>query len=327
MELSFSNYCLDFGSANIRIGAFKSGVLLTEASSAVTFTSEEGERSIVALGNSALEMSGRLPKVLQQSNLVKDGNLVDVESMIELVRQLFIQVQERLLWANQQVTICHSALMNTEERNSFVHLMKMAGVRRVRFVPRVLAIATALELDIQEPQGRCIIDVGAHLTEIGLISCGVVVKSAVLKIGGDTFSQSLVRYLRQKYAVEISIRQADKLKEQFGACLVDAGNDLQIEVRGRSLSDNFPTLLYLSQSELCHGLQAGLNMWLTAVTEFFEEVPIELSTDIVQTGIYLVGGASQLDGFDWMLSQRVKFMVFMPDNPAELCITGAGQKI
>jgi rod shape-determining protein MreB len=326
MELS-SNYCLDFGSANIRIGAFKSGVLLTEASCAVTFMSEDGERSIVALGNSALEMYGRLPKVLQHSYLVKDGSLVDVESMIELVRQLFIQVQERLLWANQQVTICHSALMNSEERNGFIHLMKMAGVRRVRFVPRVLAIATALELDIQEPQGRCIIDVGAHLTEIGLISCGVVVKSAVLKIGGDTFSQSLVRYLRQKYAIEISIRQADKLKELYGACTVHPDGVEQIEVRGRSLSDNFPTLLYLSHAELCKGLQAGLNMWLTAVSEFFEEVPIELSTDIVQTGVYLVGGGSQLEGFDWTLSQRVKFMVFMPDNPAELCITGAGQKI
>ena len=327
MELSSSNYCFDFGSANIRIGAFKSGVLLTEASCAVTFTSEDGERSVVALGNSALEMYGRLPKVLQHSYLVKDGNLVDVESTIELVRQLFIQVQERLLWANQQVTICHSALMNSEERNGFIHLMKLAGVRRVRFVPRVLAIASALELDIQEPQGRCIIDVGAHLTEIGLISCGVVVKSVVLKIGGDTFSQSLVRYLRKKYALEISMRQADRLKEQYGACIVDKQNQTQIEVRGRSLSDNFPALRYLNQSELCQGLQAGLNMWLSAVTEFFEEVPIELSTDIVQTGIYLVGGGSQLDGFDWMLSQRVKFMVFMPDNPAELCITGAGQKI
>lgn len=326
MELS-SNYCLDFGSANIRIGAFKSGVLLTEASCAVTFISEDGERSIVALGNSALEMYGRLPKVLQHSYLVKDGSLVDVESMIELVRQLFIQVQERLLWANQQVTICHSALMNSEERNGFIHLMKMAGVRRVRFVPRVLAIATALELEIQEPQGRCIIDVGAHLTEIGLISCGVVVKSAVLKIGGDTFSQSLLRYLRQKYAIEISIRQADKLKEIYGSCAVGVEGIEQIEVRGRSLSDNFPTLLYLSQTELCEGLQAGLNMWLTAVSEFFEEVPIELSTDIVHTGIYLVGGGSQVEGFDWMLSQRVKFMVIMPDNPAELCITGAGQKI
>ena len=133
------------------------------------------------------------------------------------MKQLFMQMQERMLWVNQQVTLCVSQSLNEAEKDQMVQLLKQSGVRKVKMTTRLIAIARALELPIDEPQGHCIVDVGGHTTEIGIISCGAVVRSRLLKIGGDAFSLALLRHLRKYFDVDVSIRQADRLKEQFGS--------------------------------------------------------------------------------------------------------------
>ncbi len=322
MELSSSNYCIDFGSANVRLGETKSGVLLSEASYAVTYTNESGERALLALGNTALEMYGRIPKILQHVALIRDGTINDFDCMKELVRQLFIQIQQRLLWANQHVIVCHSMSSNSEELSQVGRLLKQAGVRKVRFIPRLLAIANALDLPIEAPQGHCIIDVGAHTTEIGIISCGSIIRNKAFKIGGDTFSLSLQRHLRKSNEVEISLKQADQVKIQFGGCDIDKSTNNTVEIRGRSTSESFPKIVDVDQDTVIKGIVPGATMWLGAIEDFFDELPIELSTDILQTGIYLVGGGAKLDGLDWVVSQRLKVMVFTPDNCSDLCVIG-----
>ena len=324
MEFSSSNYCIDLGSANIRMGSSKNGIILTQASHGITFTDEDGETSILALGNAALEMYNRIPKVLRHTHLVKDGSVHDYGCLVELMKQLFMQMQERMLWVNQQVTLCVSQSLNEAEKDQMIRLLKQSGVRKVRLTTRLLAIAKALKLPIEEPQGHCIVDVGGHTTEIGIVSCGAIVRSRLLKIGGDAFSLALLRHLRKHFDVDISIRQADRLKEHFGSA--DTTTSIKsVEVIGRSIQESFPTIKHIPHNEVCKGVMIGVEMWLGAVETFFDELPIELSTDILQTGVFLVGGSAKLDHLDWVLSQRLGLMVIAPEKPEELSLVGAAQ--
>ena len=324
MEFSSSNYCIDLGSTNVRMGSSKNGVILTQASHGITFTDEQGETSILALGNAALEMYNRIPKILRHTSLIKDGSVHDYGCLVELMKQLFMQMQERMLWVNQQVTLCVSESQNDAEKEQMVQVLKQSGVRKVKMTTRLLAIARALELPIEEPQAHCVVDIGGHTTEIGIISCGALIRSRLLKIGGDTFSLALLRYLRKQFDVEVSVRQADRLKENFGAADM-LSSSKSVEVIGRSVEEAFPTIKHVPQNELCKGVMIGVEMWLGAVEGFFDELPIELSTDILQTGVVLVGGSAKLDQLDWVLSQRLGLMVITPENPDELSLIGAAQ--
>ena len=265
MEFSSSNYCIDLGSANIRMGSSKNGIILTQAAHGITFTDEYGETSILALGNAALEMYNRIPKILRHTHLIKDGSIHDYGCLVELMKQLFIQMQERMLWVNQQVTLCVSQSLNDAEKEQMVQLLKQSGVRKVKMATRLLAIARALELPIDEPQGHCIVDIGAHTTEIGIVSCGSIVRSRLLKIGGDTFSLALLRHLRKNFDIDISIRQADRLKEQFGSA--DTKPSVKsVEVIGRSVLESFPTIKHIAQNEVCTGIMIGVEIPLASQT-------------------------------------------------------------
>jgi rod shape-determining protein MreB len=240
------------------------------------------------------------------------------------MRQLFSQLQERTLWVNQQVLLCVSEASNDAEHNQFSQLLRQVGVRKFRYVSRLMAIGTALQLPLMDPQAHCIIDIGGHTTEIGVVSCGSVVRSRQFKIGGDTFSLSLLRYLRKKYDVEISIRQADRIKEQFGSAKSTDGTEV-VEIFGRSIAKSFPKIEHIPLFEIQKGIAIGIDMWISAVEGFFDELPIELSTDIAQTGVVLVGGGAQLAEIDWVLSNRLRMMVVVPEGCSELCLTGAAQ--
>lgn len=307
---------------NIRVGSPKKGVLLTQAAFGVTYTSDHGDVSILALGNTALDMYGRLPKVLKHRQLIKDGSIQDFGCMAELLRQLFLQMQERTVWGNQQVTLCVSEAANDAEKQQVSQLLRQAGVRKLNFVSRMIAIGVALGLPINDPQAHCIVDVGAHTTEIAILSCGAVVRSKQLKIGGDAFSLSLLRQLRKNYGIEISIRQADRIKEQYGSANVDSG-DAVVEILGRSVQHAFPTIKHVSLGDVQKGLRVGIEMWSSAIEAFFDELPIELSADIAQNGVFLVGGGALLEDLDWVLSDRLGLLVIAPDDRAELCLTGA----
>ena len=306
------------------MGSSKNGIILTQTAHGITFTDEFGETSILALGNAALEMYNRIPKILRHTHLIKDGSVHDYGCLVELMKQLFMQMQERMLWVNQQVTLCVSESLNEAEKDQMVQLLKQSGVRKVKMTTRLIAIARALGLPIDEPQGHCIVDVGGHTTEIGIISCGAVVRSRLLKIGGDAFSLALLRHFRKHFDVDVSIRQGDRLKEQFGSADTTASVK-SVEVIGRSVRESFPTIKHIPQNEVCKGVMIGVEMWLGAVEAFFDELPIELSTDILQTGVFLVGGSAKLDQLDWVLSQRLGLMVIAPEKPDELSLVGAAQ--
>lgn len=317
-----SMLCFDFGSANLRVGS-EQQVLVTQATRAVVYAPKSGKRSIVALGNSAKDMQGRLPSILQELPLVQDGGLQDVDCLQELVRQLIIQVKDRLLWANQQVCITIPYAANQFEKQVFVQMMKNAGAGKVHFVNRAIAAAEALEIPYHEPHGHCVIDIGAHTMEMTILSCGTIVHSKLVKLGGGVLDQSLLRYLRKKFEIDISKAQACQLKEKYGQAYPDTTKLEPVVIRGKNSKTGYPIQVFISQYEIHLGLGEGLQILLESISGFLEEITLELSTDIAETGIVLIGGGALLGDLEIAVTEHTNILTIVPENPDELCVVGA----
>ena len=312
----------DFGSANLRVGS-EQQVLVTEATRAVVYSPKSGKRSIVALGNSAKEMQGRLPNILQELTLVQDGSLQDVDCLQELVRQLIIQVKDRLLWANQQVCITIPYAANQFEKQVYAQMMKNAGAGKVHFVNRAIAAAEAMEIPYQEPHGHCVIDIGAHTMEMTILSCGTIVQSKLVKLGGEVLNQSLLCYLRKHFSIEISKAQAALLKEKFGHAYPNKNAVESILVRGKDSQSGYPTQVLVKSMDIQLGLGEGLQILLEAISTFLDEISLELSTDIAETGIVLIGGGALLEGLDQAVTEHTNILTIVPENPEQQCVVGA----
>jgi rod shape-determining protein MreB len=316
------DFCFDFGSANIRISSIPKGVLITEASRAVVYHGT-GNPDIIALGDTALDMHGKLPKSLEMVYLVRDGVVQESFCLEYLVREMLGQMQENIIWAMQQVYITVPNVANDVEKQNLRELMKKLGINRVHFINRAMAGATTLKIPYQQPHGYCIIDIGAHTTDMTILSCSDIVANKLVKLGGSNLDQALSRYIRENYNIEISSEQARKLKEQYGCAIPDMEQTELVEIRGKSLETLFPEMKYIPRYEIHKGIGNGLQLLVDAIEEFIEHVPLELSTDVAQIGIVLVGGGALLPEIDVAITNVINILAIIPENPHETCVLGA----
>jgi rod shape-determining protein MreB len=259
-----------------------------------------GNPDIIALGDTALDMHGKLPKSLEMVYLVRDGVVQESFCLEYLVREMLGQMQENIIWAMQQVYITVPNVANDVEKQNLRELMKKLGINRVHFINRAMAGATTLKIPYQQPHGYCIIDIGAHTTDMTILSCSDIVANKLVKLGGSNLDQALSRYIRENYNIEISSEQARKLKEQYGCAIPDMEQTELVEIRGKSLQ-----------------------LLVDAIEEFIEHVPLELSTDVAQIGIVLVGGGALLPEIDVAITNVINILAIIPENPHETCVLGA----
>ena len=317
-------FAIDLGSSRIRIADKEHVLLVSDASTAILYQHEKVERIVLAYGNNAEEMHGKIPKPLQEISAIRDGAVWDKECLREIMRNLMVQVNERLLWVNQPICICVPAQANLVEKKIIQKIMKEAGGGKIRFVNRAMATAQSIQIPFHEPHGHLIIDIGAHITEMTLLSCSDVVKSQLIKIGGEVLSLGIVRHLRKKKGIEISLLQAETIKEKYGAALWDSevGAD-EFEIKGKSVRSSFPKAVWICPQDVIEGLGEPLQALLEAIQEFLDAVPLEVATDIAQTGIVLVGGGAKLRDLDEAIALHTNLPVIIPENPESLCVIGA----
>ena len=316
------DFCFDFGSANIRISSINKGVLITEASRAVVYQGT-GKPDIIALGDTALDMHGKLPKSLDMVYLVRDGVIQELFCLEYLVREMLGQIQENIIWAVQHVYITVPNVANDVEKQHMRELMKKLGINRVHFISRAMAGATTLQIPYQQPHGYCIVDIGAHTMEMTILSCSDIVANKLVKLGGSNLDQSLCRYIRENHNMEISSEQARILKEQYGCAIPDMAQTELVEIRGKSIETLFPEMKYIPTYEIHKGIGNGLQLLVDAIEEFIEHVPLELSTDVAQIGIVLVGGGALLPDIDLAITNVINILTIIPENPHQACVLGA----
>ena len=323
-----TDLAIDLGTANTLIYVRGRGIVLNEPSVvAIRQDRAGGAKSVVAVGEEAKLMLGRTPQNITAIRPLKDGVIADF-TVTEKMLQFFIHKvhASRLVRPSPRVLICVPCGSTQVERRAIKESAAGAGAREVYLIEEPMAAAIGAGLPVDEPRGSMVIDIGGGTSEVAVISLNGVVYSNSVRIGGDTFDESIINYVRRNYGTLIGESTAERIKHAIGSAF--PGNEvLEIEVRGRNLAEGIPRSFTLNSNEILESLQEPLAGIVGAVKSALELTPPELGSDVAERGIVLTGGGALLRDFDRLIEEETGLPVVVADDPLTCVARGGGKAL
>lgn len=312
---------IDLGTANTRV-ATKSGQVLLDVPSVVAFEALR-QVSSVTIGEDAKRMLGRAPQGTNVVQPIRNGIVSDFHATEILLKAILKKLPGKPL-TRPRLLICTPSEITEAERRAVQESARAAGGREVTLVPRAMASAVGVGLPIQEPVGSMVIDIGAGRTEVAVISLGGMVVRKSMAIAGDAMEAAIVTWLMNHQKISIGERTAAKLKLRIGSAIAVERQE-QLRIRGRDLGGGNPKELALSTNHIAQAMFPVIQAIQEMVAEVLAQTPPELSADIMDRGILLCGGASQLAGLDQVLRQFTGLPVLGVENPGQAAARGAAK--
>jgi len=212
------------------------------------------------------------------------------------------------------------------EKRAVLEAAMQAGAKKTYLIEEPLAAALGAGLDISEPFGSMVVDIGGGTTDVAVLSLGGIVVSESLKIGGDKFDEALVRYVKKEYNVVIGERTAETIKVNIGTAIA-AGRNESMEIRGRDLLSGLPKSLRITSAETFEALSECVGLIVQRVKSVLESTPPELSSDIMDRGIVMTGGGSMLHGLDKLIQQETGIPTYLAEDPLSCVALGTGKAL
>jgi len=324
----FSNdLSIDLGTANTLIYARGKGIVLNEPS-VVAIRMDRGPggpKSIEAYGKDAKTMLGRTPQNIQAIRPMRDGVIADF-NITEKMLQFFIRsVHETAIFRpSPRVLVCVPCGATQVERRAIRESAVGAGARKVYLIEEPMAAAVGAGMPVDEPRGSMVLDIGGGTSEVAVISLNGIVYSASVRIGGDKFDEAIISYVRRNYGILIGEATAELIKHEIGSAY--PGKELlEIEVKGRNLSEGIPRSFTLNSNEILESLQEPLYGIVSAVKTALEQTPPELGADVAERGIVLTGGGALLRDIDRLIMEETGLPVVMAEDPKTCVARGGGR--
>jgi len=312
---------IDLGTANVLIYVKGKGIVLDEPS-VVAIDSET--KKPLAVGKEARAMLGRTPGRIQAVRPMKDGVIADFE-MTEIMLNHFIKkVKARSILFRPRILICCPSNITQVEKNAIIEAAERTGARKVYIEEEAKVSAIGAGMDISKPSGSMIIDIGGGTTDIAIMSLGDIVKSASIKIAGNSFDNDIVKFLKEKYKLLIGERTAEEIKISIGSVFIEKDEEDKMEVRGRDLVTGLPHTVSVTSGEIEEALRDSIFQIIDHAKGVLEQTPPELAADIMDKGVILTGGGSMIEGFYRLISHELKVPVFLADSPLTCVAEGTG---
>ncbi len=313
---------VDLGTANTLI-IYKDQIVVNEPS-IIAINRTTGK--LMAVGEKALMMQGRTHEDIKVIRPLKDGAIANFQSVelmiIEFLRMMNAK-QNTLFPPSLKMVVCIPSGITEVEERAVRDSAEQAGAKEVRLIHEPMAAAIGMGLEVLEPNGNMVIDIGGGTSEIAVISLGGIVSNKSIKTAGDEFNQDIEEYMRREHNMSIGSRTAELIKIHIGAALTDIDNPPEkYEVRGRDLLTGVPKAINVTHQEIAIALDKSIQQIELAVLNALGNTPPELSADIYKSGIYLAGGGSLLRGLDKRLSLKTKLLVHIGDNPLQAVARG-----
>lgn len=311
---------IDLGTANTLVYLGGKGIVVNEPS-VVALNQKTGR--VVAVGLQAKEMLGRTPAHIVAIRPLVDGVISDFEVTEEMIAHLIRQAEvlsPKLLGPRVVVGV-PSGVTNVEIR-AVKDATRNAGAREVYIVEEPMAGAIGIRLPIKSPVGNMIIDIGGGTTDIAVISLSGIVKSKNIKIAGDRLNNDIISYIRSEFKILIGEKTAENIKVSVGT--VAPGNSLEASIKGRDLVTGLPREVIITDSDIREAMAQSIAALVDAVKEVLETTPPEVVADVMQRGIYLVGGGALIKGIDELLKDELKIPVYIASDPLTAIARGTG---
>jgi rod shape-determining protein MreB len=323
----FSNdLAIDLGTASILTFVKGKGIVSNEPSVVAVQRTGGGQKKVLAVGKEAKEMLGRTPGNIVAVRPMKDGVIADFEVTEAMLRYFITRAHNRRTLVRPRIIICVPSGITEVEKRAVRDSALAAGAREVYLIEEPMAAAIGAGLPITEPSGNMIVDIGGGTTEVAVISLAGIVMSKSIRVGGDKMDEAIVQYVKRKYNLLIGERTAEDIKKQIGSAH-PMDEVLTVEVKGRDLVAGVPKTLTINSDEIRDALAEPVNAIVEAVRVVLERTPPELSADIVDRGIVLSGGGSQLKNLDVLLREETGLPVMVSENPQLAVVLGTGKAL
>jgi len=317
---------VDLGTATVLIYVKGQGIRLREPS-VIAMVRDTGE--VKAVGEEAYRMLGRTPGNIVAVRPMRDGVIADydlTEKMLQAFVRKVLKGPSRLF--KPQVMVCVPSGVTEVERRAVLQATREVGARKAFLIEEPLAAAIGAGVNIAEPTGSMIVDIGGGTTDIAIISLGGIVVSESLRIAGNELDEAIIRYIRQKENLLIGDRTAEEVKIKIGAATIrSSADELEMEVRGRDLINGLPKSVRVRTSDIVEALQEPIQKIADGVRRVLEQAPPELVSDVIDRGIIMTGGGSLLRNFDELLRQTTGIPVMVADNATDSVALGTGQAL
>ncbi|MBP2655585.1 MAG: mbl [Firmicutes bacterium] len=314
---------VDLGTANVLVYIKGKGIVLREPS--VVAIDRDSNR-VLAIGEEARRMLGRTPGNIVAIRPLREGVIADYDITESMLRHFIQKVAGRNMFFKPRIMVCIPSGVTTVEKRAVLEATMQAGARKTYLIEEPLAAALGAGLVISEPCGSMVVDIGGGTTDIAVLSLGGIVVSESLRVGGDKFDDSLVRYIKKEYNIMIGERTAEEIKVNVGTAFPSGRNE-SMEIRGRDLVSGLPKTMRIGSAETREALAESIAMIVDCVKSVLERTPPELASDIVDRGIVMTGGGALIHGLDKLISQETGIPAYLADDPLSCVALGTGKAL
>ena len=315
---------IDLGTANCLVYVKDKGIVLREPS-VVAMDKDSGE--VLAIGEDAQKMIGRTPGNIVAIRPLKDGVISDFDMTEAMIRHFLDKVIGKSFLFRPKVMICIPAEFTEVERRAVQEAAEQAGAKKVFMIEETIAAALGAGVDISEPFGTMIVDIGGGTCDVAVISLGGIVKGESIRVAGNKFDSDIETYIKRAHHLLIGERTAESIKMTIGAAYVGARN-LNMEIRGRDMITGMPKNITVETEEIAKSVQESVIKIIDCIRHVLDSTPPELSADILDRGIILTGGGSLLYGLNELIRRETGgITTIVADDPLSCVAIGTGKAL
>ncbi|SDM54108.1 rod shape-determining protein [Sediminibacillus halophilus] len=311
---------IDLGTANVLIHVKGKGIVLNEPS---VVAMDRNSGKVLEVGDAARRMVGRTPGNIEAIRPLKDGVIADFDVTEAMLRYFINKINARGFLSKPRMLICCPTNITKVEQKAIKEAAEKSGGKKIYLEeePKVAAIGAGM--DIFQPSGNMVVDIGGGTTDVAVLSMGDIVTAQSIKMAGDKFDHEILNYVKKKYKLLIGERTAEDIKINV-ATVFPGARDESIDIRGRDMVSGLPRTITIHSAEIEEALRESVSMIVQAAKTVLEHTPPELSADIIDHGVILTGGGALLHGFDQLLADQLKVPVLLADEPMNCVARGTG---
>ncbi|MBY6086707.1 rod shape-determining protein [Priestia flexa] len=311
---------IDLGTANVLIHVKGKGIVLNEPS---VVAIDKNTNKVLAVGEEARQMVGRTPSNIVAIRPLKDGVIADFDITESMLKYFINKLNVKGFLSKPRILICCPTNITSVEQKAIREAAEKSGGKTIYLEeePKVAAIGAGM--DIFQPSGNMVVDIGGGTTDVAVLSMGDIVTASSIKMAGDRFDAEILQYIKNKYKLLIGERTAEEIKVKIGTVFPDSREE-ELDIRGRDMVSGLPRTVTVKSQEVEEALRESVSVIVQASKSVLERTPPELSADIIDRGVILTGGGALLHGIDQLLAEELKVPVLIAENPMGCVAVGTG---
>lgn len=314
-------YGIDFGTSTIKIYKKGQGVVLDERN----IIAISDRKNVIAIGNDAFEMYEKAPSNILVTYPVRNGVIADVANMMELMSQFMKRISGGKHLGGADYIVATPSDITEVERRSFYDLIASSNLKvgHIKIVEKPIADAVGAGLDVMTARGVMIVDIGADTTEVSILSLGGIVLSKLIPVGGNRLDESIKNMVKRKYNLYIGDKTAENIKKKLASALTSVEGS--VKVYGRDVVNGLPTEMEVKSSDVYEAISEYLYSIIDAIKIILERTPPEISSDIIDSGIYITGGSAKIFALDELMHKETDLKINICPDSANTVVNGLGK--